>query len=144
VIYGLIYGLICASAPTTATLSLVNVTDGTVATFSVHPPATGTALVGNSAEWVVEAPLINNVQSVPGHFGVVFFDNALASTAAHAFLDGAIAYDLISMVQNGVTRPRTGQRRAQVHPPARLPTPEHLALPGPGPHVHPAAAPAGG
>ena len=40
---------------------------------------------------------------MPGHFGVVFFDNALASTAAHAFLDGAIAYDLISMVQNGVT-----------------------------------------
>jgi hypothetical protein len=31
------------------------------------------------------------VQSVPGHFGVVFFDNALASTAAHAFLDVATA-----------------------------------------------------
>ena len=98
-----IYGLICAPAPTTATISLVNMTNGTMTTFSVHPPATGTALVGNSAEWVVEAPLINNVQSVPGHFGVVFFDNAFAGTAANASLDGGQADDLISMVQNGVT-----------------------------------------
>ena len=98
-----IYGLICAQAPTTAAISLVNVTAGTMASFSVHPPATGTALVGNSAEWIVEAPLINNVQSVPGHFGVVFFDNAFASTAAHASLDGGKADELFSMVQNGVT-----------------------------------------
>ena len=68
--------------------------------FNVTAPS-GTSLVGNCPEWIVESPTITNNQvTTVGPFGVVYFDDAFAGTVKKAQLDGGNA-TLITMVRTG-------------------------------------------
>jgi hypothetical protein len=62
----------------TATVHFANVTSGVGTSYVISAPI-GTALVGNSAEWIVEAPAIGGVQSPLADYGEVFFSSCLAS-----------------------------------------------------------------
>jgi hypothetical protein len=81
-------------------ISLGNVTTSSMTSFNVRAPS-GTSLVGNCAEWIVESPLINNQQTTIGPFGVVYFDSAFAATVNNLTLDGGKADKLWTMVQSG-------------------------------------------
>jgi hypothetical protein len=54
-----------------------NITSG-IGTFYVISAPNGTTLVGNSAEWIVEAPTNNGVQSPLADYGEVFFSSCVA------------------------------------------------------------------
>jgi Peptidase A4 family len=58
---------------TTATIYITNRTTGASMSYNFSAPG-GTKLVGNSAEWIVEAPQINGAQSAIADYGQVFFD----------------------------------------------------------------------
>jgi hypothetical protein len=67
--------LICSMTganATTATTYFSNRTTGASTSFNFTAPS-GTKLVGNCAEWIVEAPTVNGAQSAIADFGEVFF-----------------------------------------------------------------------
>ena len=71
----LITALLIASpgaGATSATVYLTNRTSGAATSVTFHAPS-GTSLVGNSAEWIVEAPTVGGGQSTLADFGEVFF-----------------------------------------------------------------------
>jgi hypothetical protein len=70
---------ICTSGAgaTTATAFIANQSSGEATSFKFYAP-TGTQLVGNSAEWVVERPDINGVRTQLADYGSVFFFEAAA------------------------------------------------------------------
>jgi hypothetical protein len=61
----------------TATVHFANVTSGVGTSYVISAPI-GTALVGNSAEWIVEAPIVGGVQSPLADYGEVFFASCYA------------------------------------------------------------------
>ena len=61
----------CCGA-TSASVFLTNRTTGDSTSVSFSAP-TGTSLVGNCAEWIVEAPTVNGQQSAMADYGQVFF-----------------------------------------------------------------------
>ena len=73
----LLTALICTAGAgaTQATLVLSNRTTGASTTVTFTAPA-GTSLVGNCAEWIVEAPTVDGGQSRLADYGQVFFSNA--------------------------------------------------------------------
>ena len=71
------YCLICLTSTTTATIYFTNQSTGDMTRFDITAPS-GTTLVGNSAEWIVERPSINNTPTSLSDFGVVYFDECLA------------------------------------------------------------------
>jgi hypothetical protein len=95
------YCLICVNSPTKATIFLGNVTTGAMTSFNIDAPS-GTSLVGNCAEWIVESPTVGGTQTTVGPYGIVYFDDAFASTSNRASLDGGNANKLYDMVQSGV------------------------------------------
>ena len=57
---------------TTASVSFSNRTTGASTSFNFSAPS-GTQLVGNCAEWIVEAPTVGGAQSAIADYGEVFF-----------------------------------------------------------------------
>jgi Peptidase A4 family len=70
----MITALLCTggAGSTEAFAFLTNRTTGDSTSFSFDAPS-GTSLMGNSAEWVVEAPTVNGQQSSLADYGEVFF-----------------------------------------------------------------------
>ena len=70
---------ICVHSDTEAGFYLTNVTTGASTSFTKTAPS-GTHLVGNCAEWIVEAPTVNGGQSALARYGDVYFDECIAGT----------------------------------------------------------------
>ena len=79
--------LICASSTTTAGVYLTNNNTDQHVSFSITAPS-GTTLVGNVAEWIVETPNVGGAPTTLPDYGMVFFDECLAGTRNKATLDG--------------------------------------------------------
>jgi len=84
---------------TSATVYMTDVTSGLSTSFSFNAPGT-TKLVGNSAEWIVEAPTVGGSQSAIADYGEVFFTNCEAITAKGVTINGATG-DNINMIAGG-------------------------------------------
>jgi hypothetical protein len=89
----LVSAALCVNAPasggagaTSATANIANRTTGDVTTFSFNAPA-GTTLVGNCAEWIVEAPTIGGQQSSIADYGEVFFSACNGSLGTQTTVD---------------------------------------------------------
>lgn len=96
--------LICtsqAAGSTSASVFFTNRTSGASTSLSFSAPA-GTKLVGNSAEWIVEAPTVNGAQSAIADFGEVFFSVCEAVTNSGTTVDGGTG-DTINLVAGGKT-----------------------------------------
>jgi hypothetical protein len=63
----------------------------------------GTTLLGNCAEWIVEAPTVHHRQSLLADYGAVYFDNCTAATTRKTTLYGGLGRP-ITMVQDGNER----------------------------------------
>jgi hypothetical protein len=87
---------ICVHSTTEAGFYLTNVTNGASTSFTKTAPS-GTTLVGNCAEWILEAPTVNGDQSALAKYGDVYFDSCIAGTKNHALLYGGKG-DAITMV----------------------------------------------
>jgi hypothetical protein len=92
--------LICVTAgsTTSAAIFLYNVTSGIGASFQATAPS-GTSLVGNSAEWVVERLEIDTNTPELARYGDVYFDEANAGTVGGATLQGGSG-NVIEMVDS--------------------------------------------
>ena len=76
------HGMLCQLTVTSnrsGNIFLRNLTTGQAAAFQITDPNT-TALLGNSAEWIVERPTVNNVISILPDYGRVDFSNVAAAT----------------------------------------------------------------
>lgn len=91
------YCLICVESSTSAAVYLSNESTNQYTSFTIYPPK-GTTLVGNCAEWIVEAPTVNGGQSTVPDYGVVYFDEAIAGTKKGALLNAfnAVPIDLVA------------------------------------------------
>lgn len=72
------YCVICAYSPTEAGIHLLNTTTRLAVSFTKTAPGS-TKLVGNVAEWVIEAPPSANMRLA--RFGDIYLDECLAGTA---------------------------------------------------------------
>jgi hypothetical protein len=96
--------LLCAvpgAGTTSAIVYISNITTGASTSVKFTAPA-GTKLVGNSAEWVVEAPTVNGQQSATADFGEVFFSECEADTTAGVVVDGGTG-DNINQINSAGT-----------------------------------------
>jgi hypothetical protein len=84
---------------TSATLFFSNRTTGASTSFSFNAPS-GTSLVGNSAEWIVEAPTVGGAQSAIADYGEVFFSVCEAFTNKGTTVNGGSG-DNINMTSGG-------------------------------------------
>jgi hypothetical protein len=93
--------LICVTegSTTSALILLYNVTSNISASFQATAP-TGTNLVGNSAEWVIERLEIDTNTPELARYGDVYFDEANAGTVGNATLHAGSG-NTINMVDNG-------------------------------------------
>jgi hypothetical protein len=89
---------ICVHSDTEAGFYLTNLTTGASTSFTKTAPE-GTHLVGNCAEWIVEAPTVNGGQSALARYGDVYFDECIAGTKNDHLLYGGDG-DLITMVDS--------------------------------------------
>jgi hypothetical protein len=89
---------ICVHSDTEAGFYLTNLTTGASTSFTKTAPR-GTQLVGNCAEWIVEAPTVNGGQSALARYGDVYFDECIAGTKNEHLLYGGDG-DLITMVDS--------------------------------------------
>jgi peptidase A4-like protein len=80
----IMYCLICVNSTTTATVYLTNQSTGVTTSFSITAPQ-GTALVGNSAEWIVERPTINGSVASLTDTKTVYFDEGIAGLSGAPF-----------------------------------------------------------
>jgi hypothetical protein len=69
--------LICVNSSTSATIYFSNLSTNVSTTFTITAPS-GTTLVGNSAEWIVERPTVNGSVASLTDYDVVFFDGCIA------------------------------------------------------------------
>ena len=94
---------ICTSGPgaTQATVVFANHTSGASTSLNFTAPA-GTKLVGNCAEWIVEAPTVGGTQSTIPDYGQVFFNVASATSMTGAAVNGGTG-NTISLVSDGKT-----------------------------------------
>jgi hypothetical protein len=98
----LITMLLCSASgggSTTGTVYITNRTTGASTSINLTAPQ-GTTLVGNSAEWIVEAPTVGGSQSALADYGEVFFSVAEAVTKTSTTVNGGTG-DNINM-QAGV------------------------------------------
>jgi len=94
--------LICTSqgaGSTSATCYFTNRTNGASTSFGFNAP-TGTKLVGNCAEWIVEAPTVDGAQSAVADYGEVFFSVCEAVTTSGTTVNGGTG-DNINMTSGG-------------------------------------------
>ena len=87
---------------TSATIYLTNRTSGAATSVTFHAPG-GTTLVGNSAEWIVEAPTVSGGQSTMADFGEVFFSVCVAGTNKSATVDGGTGDTINYVYSTGAT-----------------------------------------
>ena len=93
--------LLCAqpgAGATSATVYLTNIVSGAHTSVTFDAPGT-TKLVGNCAEWVVEAPTVGGQQSAIADFGEVFFSVCESYTHSGTLVYGGTG-DNINM-ENG-------------------------------------------
>jgi hypothetical protein len=83
----------------TASIFFSNRTSGASTSFSITAPA-GTSLVGNSAEWIVEAPTVSGAQSSLADYGEVFFSVCEAVLHNGSLVNGGTG-DNINMLAGG-------------------------------------------
>lgn len=69
--------LLCTGAPTSGTFYLLNVSRRIHTSFTVTAPS-GTSLVGNCAEWIVERPAVDGSLTSLANYGLVYFDEGFA------------------------------------------------------------------
>ena len=95
--------LICTAGAgaTSATISFANVSSGLVTSYTITAPS-GTKLVGNSAEWIVETPGINGKLAQMPDYGEVFFSNCQAGLSNGTTVNGGTGNN-INLVQGGTT-----------------------------------------
>jgi hypothetical protein len=93
--------LLCTTGAnaTDATAFLTNRTSGASTSFSFSAPS-GTKLVGNSAEWIVEAPTVGGAQSSIADYGEVFFSVCEAFLTNGTTVNGGSG-DNINLTANG-------------------------------------------
>lgn len=93
--------LICVTAGSTteATIWFYNLTSGIAAHFTATAPS-GTALVGNSAEWVVERLSIDTNAPELARYGEMYFDECHAGTANRNLVNPGSG-NTINMVDGG-------------------------------------------
>lgn len=94
-----LYCLLTVVSDTTGNILLKNMTSGLAVNFQVTAP-TGVSLAGNSTEWIVEAPGIDDAQSLLDNYGVIDFSYCSATTSGGSILgpeDGTV----LDMNQNG-------------------------------------------
>ena len=99
----LISMVICTAGAgaTSATISFANVSSGLSTSYTITAP-TGTKLVGNSAEWIVETPGINGQTAQMPDYGEVFFSNCEAGLTNGSTVNGGTGNN-INLVQGGKT-----------------------------------------
>jgi hypothetical protein len=88
-----------AAGSTSATVYFTNRTTGASTSLGFNAPA-GSKLVGNSAEWIVEAPTVGGAQSAIADFGEVFFSVSEAVTNNSTIVNGGSG-DNINLTVNG-------------------------------------------
>ncbi len=91
--------LLCSTGPTTGTVFFTNRTTGASTSVALTAP-TGTQLVGNCAEWIVEAPTVGGTQSSMADYGEVFFSVCEAFTQKGVTVNGGTG-DNINMTAGG-------------------------------------------
>jgi hypothetical protein len=69
--------LMCVNSSTTGTVYFSNLSTNVSTTFTITAPS-GTTLVGNSAEWIVERPSVNGSVASLTDYDVEFFDGCIA------------------------------------------------------------------
>ncbi len=82
--------LLCSAqavGSTTGTVFITNRTTGASTSVNLTAPGT-TKLVGNCAEWIVEAPTVGGAQSAIADYGEVFFSVCEAGTNNSTTIDG--------------------------------------------------------
>jgi len=84
---------------TSASVFMTNRTSGASTSFGFNAPS-GTKLVGNCAEWIVEAPTVGGSQSAIADYGEVFFSVCEAVTAKGVTINGGTG-DNINMTAGG-------------------------------------------
>jgi hypothetical protein len=94
-----------AAGSTTGTVYFTNRTTGASTSVTLTAPGT-TKLVGNSAEWIVEAPTVGGTQSALADYGEVFFSVCEAETNGNALVNGGTGNNINmtaggSVVSNG-------------------------------------------
>ena len=95
--------LICTAGAnaTSASVFFTNRTTGASTSFSFNAPS-GTKLVGNCAEWIVEAPTVGGSQSALADYGEVFFSVCDAVLTNGSTVNGGTG-DTINMTAGGST-----------------------------------------
>ena len=86
---------------TTGTVYFTNRTTGASTSVTLTAPS-GTQLVGNSAEWIVEAPTVGGAQSALADYGEVFFSVCDAYTVGGVTVEGGTGNN-INMTAGGNT-----------------------------------------
>jgi len=93
------------TSPTQGYAYLVNENNNQVVEVGFTAPS-GTSLVGNSAEWVVERPTVGGLTTLTNYTEIPFWD-AYAYTEAYAFydIDGATPIDMLDNSGNLISYP---------------------------------------
>jgi Peptidase A4 family len=100
----LISMLICTAqgaGSTTASIFFGNQTSGVSMSYEITAPS-GTKLVGNSAEWIVETPIVGGALTQMPDYGEVFFSNCEAALTNGTVINGGTG-NSINLGQNGTT-----------------------------------------
>jgi hypothetical protein len=99
------YCLICVNSPTTASIYLTNDSTDQSTSFNITAPS-GTTLVGNCAEWIVETPSVGGSPTTLPDYGVVYFDIGLAHQAAGlAYADQGTPITLVDSASKALSTP---------------------------------------
>jgi hypothetical protein len=96
--------LICTpqgAGSTTATIYFGNQTSGVSTSYQITAPS-GTKLAGNSAEWIVETPVVGGVLTQMPDYGEVFFSTCEGYLTNGSVVDGGTGNN-INLVQSGTT-----------------------------------------
>lgn len=86
---------------TSATIYFTNQTSGVSTSYTITAPS-GTKLAGNSAEWIVETPVVNGQLTQMPDYGEVFFSNCTAGLTNGTIVNGGTGNN-INLVQNSTT-----------------------------------------
>jgi len=87
---------LAVESPTTAKVTLANVTTGLAVVDTMTAPP-GSTVAGNCAEWIVEAPTVGGTQSAVADFGQVYIEGSATARDATVTLAGlASEIDMVS------------------------------------------------
>lgn len=92
------YCLICADTTSHATVSFSNQSQGVGTRFAITPPS-GTTLVGNVAEWIVERPTVGGKVANLTDYAACYFDECI--TGGSGRVDNLAGASLVTMTGTG-------------------------------------------